>query len=105
MMTRLGVVQEVEETVELGDLLNDDLPRGYQTVPGWWAVKETGALTLLSSPIETFMQDAETLEELCAQREASYYVVVAPPAMSRAGIKQISAFPVWLLTEFYPANP
>lgn len=85
--------------------LSDDVPDNYDTVEHWWTTKEPEAVSLLSDPLGTFHNDAEQLQTICEERGIKFLWVKAGRAFQRLGLNTVRAFPIWLLTEFYPLNP
>lgn len=84
---------------------SDPLPEGYDTVPHWWMTKEAEAVDGLSDPIETFFADADELQRISEKRGIKFYWLAAGRAYRAVGLNTVRAFPLWLLSEFYPINP
>jgi len=68
-------------------------PAQLFTVEAYWTAFNE-PVELLTNPAETFAEDTATLAALCEQHRI-------PHRRDPQG----HAFPVWLLREFYPANP
>ena len=102
----LGVAQQ---PVVLPSLKPEDyeseVPEGFDTVGHWWTTREAEALDMLSDPLGTFYADTERLQTISEQRGTEYKWVNAGRAYKAVGIDRVRAFPIALLTEFYPTNP
>lgn len=67
---------------------------GFLTVPDWWQQFEPETLAMLFDPVATFKEDTKSLQDWAQQRGVM-------TRMTPNGV----AFPVFLLSEFYPINP
>ncbi|MBX9821205.1 hypothetical protein [Afipia birgiae] len=80
-------------TTHLGRIGRD--PARLIAVGDYWAEFDA-PVELLDDPQTTFTEDGHELLKLCLANGIPY---------RPAGDGQAIAFPVWLLREFYPANP
>ncbi|WP_156946989.1 hypothetical protein [Afipia birgiae] len=70
-------------------------PARLLTVAEYW-VQFDEPIEFLEDPAATFAGDGQSLIAICEANDIPY---------RPAGTVQAAGFPVWLLMEFYPANP
>lgn len=104
MKTLFGTVG-VPSTVEPRELIPPTVQEGYQTVAGWWATEDLEALKFLEEPLATIISDGEELLHLAEERGVSPQWGDACAALQKLGFATEAAFPLDLLSSFYPANP
>jgi len=104
-MQRLLGVKATPTEVDPNALLSPNLPRGFQTVAGWWAMMETAALEWLPDPVATLFEEEERIVTEADALGIVWVWSTAPEVFVALGFPLVRAFPTTLLHQMYPLNP
>jgi len=76
-----------------------DVPKGYDTVLGYFSKNMPSAFEMMDDPITGTLRDGHWLTHQAHRRDIPVHKVRAPEALQEIGIGEINAYPKWLLAE------
>jgi hypothetical protein len=78
---------------------SSEVPKGYDTVLGYFSKNMPGAFELMDDPITGTLRDGHWLTHQASRRGISIIKVPAPEPLVEIGINELNAYPVELLQE------